>query len=106
MSISFPGGENPVATVERLRALADDLERLTMFTPSAEALSEAPELRRWIHWRRSVPALVGRVHGHPIVGDRAAVTSEVFAIDEAAGWVRTFSRFYVLGRSADAGGSR
>jgi hypothetical protein len=38
--------------------------------------------------------------GHPLLGDRDVVTSEVYAIDRQAGWVRTLSRFYALGAPA------
>lgn len=96
MTIHFPGAGDVASTIESLRALADDLERLTMFQPNAE-LEAAPIIRNWSHTPRSVGALAGVVDGHPILGDKFVVTSEVFAIDAQRGWARTLSRFYRLG---------
>ena len=42
--------------------------------------------------------LVGRVIGHPHLGDRPeVVTSALVWIDDAVGWARTLYRFYRLG---------
>lgn len=49
---------------------------------------------------RDHPAAVpdGAVVGHPLLGDLSHIhTSELFAIGEAAGWARTWSRYYRLG---------
>ncbi|RYG87432.1 MAG: hypothetical protein EON59_07405 [Alphaproteobacteria bacterium] len=99
MTIEFPGGDDPVAIAAKLRALADDIERMTMFTPTAE-LDDAPVLEDWNLALRAVPILDGRAVGHPILGSREVSTSEIFAIDADFRWVRTFSRFYRLGRCA------
>ena len=96
MTIQFPGSGDIAATIENLRALANDLERLTMFQPNAE-LEGAPTIDNWSHTTRSVGALAGLVEGHPILGHKFLVTSEVFAIDKQRGWARTLSRFYRLG---------
>ncbi|WP_422394811.1 DUF6634 family protein [Pelagibacterium nitratireducens] len=37
------------------------------------------------------------VQAHPYLDNGPIVTSEVYALDHAAGWARTFSRFYRLG---------
>jgi hypothetical protein len=102
MSIVFPCGGDPAATVGYLRALAADLEAMAVFTPREE-LEDAPRLENWSIVTRPVTALKGLITGHPLLGDgRQAVTSEVYAIDASARWARTFSRFYALGaRAAD-----
>lgn len=90
-------GSDVLVIVARLRSLADDLERMTVFRPGASELSDAPILDQWVTRYRTGPALVGMVQGHPLLNDGQIVTSEVYAIDAAAGWARTFSRFYRLG---------
>jgi hypothetical protein len=99
MSIHFPGAGDTVDTVTKLRALADDLEAMTVFVPRKE-LEGAPLISNWRPVLRPRPALHGWTRGHPLLGDREAVTSEVYAIDREAGWVRTLSRFYALGAPA------
>lgn len=47
MSIVFPCGGDPAATVGYLRALAADLEAMTVFTPREE-LEDAPRLENAI----------------------------------------------------------
>jgi hypothetical protein len=98
MTIMYPAGD-PAATVAALRGLADDLERMSMFKPGTE-LGAAPILTDWSLSVRPVAALVGNVTGHPVLGSRQVITSELFAIDPKGGWARTMSRFYVLGRHA------
>lgn len=100
MSIEFPGAGDIASTVARLRTLADDLERMTVFRPSSE-LEGAPRLHSWRPILRPRPALTGWVEGHPALGSKEVVTSEIFAIDPQAGWARAFSRFYALGAPAD-----
>lgn len=100
MSIEFRGGGDPAVTIANLRALADDLERMAVFMPRTE-LDDAPTLHGWRHCTRPRPALAGYAVDHPVLGSRPVVTSEIFAIDHRAGWVRTFSRFYALGTPAD-----
>lgn len=96
MSITFTGGDEVATTIARLRALADDLERMTMFQPNRE-LSDVPELQHWAWDSRRRPCLIGFVSDHPSLPDGPGMTSEVYAIDRQLGWVRTFSRFYRLG---------
>lgn len=100
MSIFFRGGGDSASTIANLRALADDLERMTMFQPNGE-LEDAPTLNGWSPVLRPVGGLTGFVQGHPLLGTRHVVTSEVFAMDAERGWARTFSRFYHLGDAAE-----
>ena len=100
MSIIFPGGDEPVVTVAKLRALADDIERMTMFVPGDAELDDAPLLKDWDFAMCAAPALDGIVVGHPILGDSEVITSEVFAVDADFRWARTFNRFYRLGATA------
>lgn len=95
MTIQYLGRGDPAATAASLRALADDLERLTMFSPNAE-LDDAPVLEDWSLAIRPVPVLTGFAIGHPRLGSRDVVTTEIFAIDEDR-WARSMSRFYRLG---------
>lgn len=98
MAIVFPGGA-PLPTVEALRALANDLEHMTVFIPSADQLGDAPQLDDWLPYVRGAGALTGHVNQHPLLGSRRIVTSEIYAIDHEAGWARSFSRFYRLGKT-------
>jgi hypothetical protein len=100
MSIHFPCGGDPAAAAGYLRVLAADLEAMTMFAPHRE-LDGAPRIENWSVITRPMLALQGMVTGHPLLGDRNVVTSELYAIDRGAGWARTLSRFYVLGTPAD-----
>ncbi|WMT73347.1 DUF6634 family protein [Bradyrhizobium sp. Ash2021] len=86
----------------RLRALADDCDRLEFGRPVSPLLLQAsPLLEGW------VPAmtpegvqLVGHASGHPIHGDRMVMTTALWWADPDGTWVRTLSRFYRLGRPA------
>lgn len=82
------------------RALAIELERLV--NGRAPTLDEAPRLDHWRLAHRSVPMLMGRVHGHPILGNHRQIhTSQLYAMDPEAGWARTPSRYYRLGKPWD-----
>lgn len=99
--------EDPLRTASLLRSLADDIERLSMFRPTAEEIKSAPLISNWRLGKRGVPCLLGRVHEHPVLGDREAVTtSELIALDASVGWARTASRFYRLGFPAMKGCGR
>lgn len=82
----------------RLRALADDCDRLERGRAvSPTVLQKAPLLTDW------VPAitpegvkLLGRVTGHPRLGDCAAATTALWFADPDGAWVRSLSRFYRL----------
>ena len=87
----------------RLRALADDCERLSFGrTVPSIILESAPLLTGWapvltpggLH-------LVGRAVGHPLHGDRMVMTTPLWWADPDGRWARTLSRFYRIGAPAD-----
>jgi hypothetical protein len=89
----------------KLRMLADDLERIAAATaPTAAELANAPLL---VDWRCVLSAaglrLLGRVTGHPRLGDTDVMTSQLWAADSDGTWIRTLSRFYRLGPRCDDG---
>lgn len=69
------------------------------FVPGEAELSAAPLLSHWAiePLPSGLVRLVGVVSGHPLIPDGWCTTSPVLAADEDAGWVRTVSRYYVLG---------
>jgi hypothetical protein len=65
----------------RLKSLIDDLKKLaTGWTPDAEMLGKAPPIEDWYAdlnpGSRNV-CLVGKVTGHPLLGDKVVTTSPV-----------------------------
>jgi hypothetical protein len=86
-----------------LRRLADDLDRLRAGTaPSAEERAIAPLI---VDWRCVLTpvglGLAGFVAGHPLLGNRPARTSQLWAAGADGRWVRTLTRYYKLGISFD-----
>jgi hypothetical protein len=84
-----------------LRRLADDLDRLRAGTaPSVQELVDAPLI---VDWRCVLTpvglSLAGFVAGHPLLGNRPARTSQLWAADPDGRWVRTLTRYYRLGIS-------
>lgn len=87
----------------RLRALADDCDRLERGRPvPPSVLQKAPLLTDW------APAitpqgvhLIGRVTCHPLLGDCAAATTPLWFADPDGGWARSLSRFYRLEQPLD-----
>ncbi|MDF3608352.1 ATP-dependent Lon protease [Paracoccus sp. DMF-8] len=72
--------------------------------PTEEDLAQAPILS---DWKAAISPgghvmLWGEVTDHPLLGNASIHTSQLIAIDPAAGWARTASRWYRLGRSIDA----
>ena len=102
MPSSLNLGSNPRQTIDACRRLADDLEYLIAHgRPADAALLNAPLLDQWRHVLAPSAALAGIVDGHPLLRDgRPAVTSNLFAIAPAAGFARTWNRWYRLGRPA------
>jgi hypothetical protein len=88
----------------RLRSLAADLDEIRRgAAPGADVLADSPLI---VEWHAALTPLglrlVGFVAGHPLVGNRPAMTSQVWVVDPAGKWVRTLNRFYKLGIPADA----
>ncbi|HEY9216110.1 MAG TPA: DUF6634 family protein [Ancylobacter sp.] len=83
----------------RLRALATDCERLRQRgSVSPIELQSAPRIDDWVIMQTPLGIqLMGNVTGHPLLGDRAAVTSPLWFADAGGAWIRTLSRFYRLG---------
>jgi hypothetical protein len=85
----------------RLVDLLDELERLSTTQPDLEDLRDAPILDRWSAGTGTdgCPRLFGRVAGHPLLREGARIyTSPYLQVDPQAGWARTWSRYYRLGR--------
>ena len=85
--------------IARLEGLLGALRRLAAGeTPSAEELDAAPVIDHWVECTRPAPCLAGEVHGHPNCRGLVSVTSDVWVFAPTAGWARTISRLYRLGR--------
>lgn len=83
----------------RYETLAADLRRLAADTaPTPAELTAAPLLEGWRWHQQPVGFLVGMVQGHPRLPDGPVSTSPVIVHSPAHSWVRTVSRFYVLGQ--------
>ena len=72
--------------------------------PSEADLAQAPVLS---DWKAAISPgghvmLWGEVTNHPLLGNASIHTSQLIAINPEAGWARTASRWYRLGRSMDA----
>jgi hypothetical protein len=88
----------------RLHHLARDGVRLAQlgFVPPSQ-LQTAPLLDRYRPIVTSLGVrLVGHVTGHPELGSREIVTSQLWWADPNGTWVRTLSRYYRLGAPAPA----
>lgn len=68
--------------------------------PSHADLIDAPIIDHWLPLRSGSHTIVlwGNVSGHPLLGRDTTTTSPLLAIDVEAGWARTKSRWYALGR--------
>lgn len=69
--------------------------------PTSEDLAEAPLADLWavlVKDEGDLPALWAQVSGHPLLGDRQILTSALVGLSRDAGWARTISRWYRLGR--------
>lgn len=81
----------------KLMSVAVGLQRLANgHPPSFLALESAPFLSGWQFCPVNVPGLMGRVTGHPTLGNTSVVTSPLVAIDPLGRWARTRSRWYSL----------
>jgi hypothetical protein len=87
----------------RLRSLADDLERIRSGeAPTSAELERAPLIKNWRPVLTPLGLrLTGFVYNHPLFGTRPTIISQLWAADADGRWVRTLSRLYRLGRSAE-----
>jgi len=97
---ALEGGQPEQPLRDALAAFCDHVEALTAAEPDTATLAAAPRIDRWsaiLH--RDAVCLIGRVTGHPRLREGArATTSPILRIAPAAGWARTWSRTYRLGR--------
>ncbi|MCW0236333.1 MAG: hypothetical protein OJJ21_22235 [Ferrovibrio sp.] len=83
--------------VRKLRALADDLERLAQDQqPTRTDLHRAPSLSNYWVDLRPMYCLKGRIAGHPRIEGPTATTSDLWVFAPELGWARTYSRWYQL----------
>jgi hypothetical protein len=89
---------------ERLQSLAADCALLARDAPFISArLRTAPVLDRYSPVLSPLGLqLVGDVTGHPQLGSRRILTSQVWFADPEDRWVRTLSRFYRLDRPRES----
>ncbi|TBG89603.1 hypothetical protein ELG67_11135 [Rhizobium leguminosarum] len=86
-------GSPPELIIPRLRSLVNDLEDLA--APNRiPAMDDAVIIKNCILTSRSVPCLIGQMHGHPTIKDGAGITSELFYLDRKRRVARTLSRWY------------
>ncbi|WEK03882.1 MAG: hypothetical protein P0Y65_17060 [Candidatus Devosia phytovorans] len=91
------------ASVRKTARLVHDLSRdlkllQSVGHPAVESMIEAPLVEDWVLGYRLEPALIGTVVGHPLLADGPVTTSGIFYMDPSAGFARTLSRYYRLGR--------
>ncbi|MFL1461616.1 DUF6634 family protein [Roseococcus sp. DSY-14] len=85
-------------TAARYEALAADLRRLAdAAAPTPAELGAAPLLEDWSWSPRTALTLTGTVQDHPVLADGPIRTSAVLVHSPSQSWVRTLSRWYVLG---------
>lgn len=94
-----PPAGNIKDMINRLRRLADDLERACNGEhPDKYEIERAPVLEAWQYGYRPEMCLYGKVSGHPDIMDgRLDRTSGLWLISREFGYARTLSRFYALG---------
>jgi hypothetical protein len=88
----------------RLSGLVADMEQIRLGRRPEHLVPDAPLLDRWLFGQRTTPCLVGLSTGHRrLTGEnRAIVTSDLWLMAEDGTCARTLSRWYRLGRTADA----
>lgn len=90
-----------LAIPELITALAIDIARLMAYgAPQDEDLLGAPVLDEWSIGMPRARGLRGVVDRHPRLGNGLIDTSAAMIIDSDCRWVRTQSRYYLLGHRA------
>lgn len=73
--------------------------------PSPYDMVNAPLIENWwIEYIMGALRARGDLSGHPTIRDPHVTTSAILSFDAAAGWLRTQSRFYHLGKPLDIDG--
>lgn len=90
--------DDAIGTLERL--LSDLRDLRSDGTPGSAVLEAAPLLDAWSFATSPAPCLVGLSFGHPVLSGNARpiCTSPLWIAAPEAGWARTHSRYYRLGR--------
>lgn len=92
-----------LARARIITRLCHDLNRHERgYGPTRLELAAAPTLVSWQPVFSSVMTLCGSIEGHD---PTEHFTSEVYVLDAAAGYCRTFTKLYRLGSPADRDGS-
>ena len=96
-----PGAPDALrAEAARLERLAADLRRIAdRASPTDDDLAKSARIDGWRWATRPVACLVGLGSKHPGLPAGPVTTTDVWAVDEGAGWARTLGRWYVLGTS-------
>lgn len=101
----------PAIAARRLRALADDLDKIAAGqAPSAADLAGAPTISRWrpeLNERRQA-AVSGIVSGDPLHADGTRIWLDIVAVDPDVAWILSLFGWYLLGPAEDeleAGGA-
>lgn len=85
--------------IETLERLIADLEAIRAGRgPTAADLASAPVLDRYRAGFIPLPCLSGEMQGHPTIADGPGRTSDIWVLAVDRGWIRTYSRYYALGR--------
>lgn len=104
MAMQFFGFQ-PYELSQRLEVLMVDLRRMSDGVhPLGSELGRAPILDHWSVGMAAIPVAFGERwdrYGRPM---QRVQTSPLFAADLSRGWVRTLSRYYVLGRTEEERG--
>lgn len=92
----------------RLEALLADMEKIRRGDPPEQLFADAPILDHWVLAQRPALCLAGLSSGHPrLPGEaRPIITSDLWLLSEDRQWGRTLSRWYQLGRPAQAAHGR
>lgn len=94
-------GDAYETSLNRIRALAADMERIGQGTPVEELVGgPSPLLDQWSISERPAGCLVGLASGHPLLAgeDRPIMTSDLWLVSADLKWARTLSRWYRLGK--------
>ena len=106
--VLFCGPDGPVGQfdyeIERLQRLVADLKAIKLgAAPSAQTLNSSPVIHLYtLAARDDCLCLKGVAEGHPRLGTRHVLTSDLWVMAPRHGWARTLSRFYRLGRPLGA----